>query len=89
MTYNHLRIRHRDKHDGRPFAVYQTLSGPRRFAATWEGDPTPSDADCTSPTFCQAIDALLLSVQPVNAAAQNVFVQPQPDLSRDLQPELF
>lgn len=60
---DYLRVRHRDRHDGRNFTVWQTLATPRRYVATWDhpaaDNPPATDADYIAATFCGAIDALL------------------------------
>jgi len=94
--YHYLKIRHREKHDGRAFTVYQTLTAPRRFVARWDlpggEDNTPAtDDDYTASSFCKAIDALLL-VKGDMGNPISVIKQPSSNdqiTTRILQPELF
>lgn len=97
--YHYLKIRHREKHEGRAFTVYQTLTKPTRYVARWDlpggEDNTPADdADYTASSFCRAIDALLLGSRnllrepPIKQPSSNDQIS-IPTTTRTLQPELF
>lgn len=62
MLNDYLRVRHRDCHDGRKFIVWQTLTKPHRFVATWDQigeDNVPAESEYRHRSFCVAIDSLI------------------------------
>lgn len=98
MHTDYLRVRHRDRHDNRNFTVWQTLTKPTRFVATWDhtgaDNPPATDADYTAATFCGAIDELTGSRNPfreppIKQPSNNDQTTVSAVTTRTLQPELF
>lgn len=88
-----LRVRHRDKHDGRPYTVYRTIGSPIRFAATWDhdgADNVPVEADYQHETFWGAIQSLVDPNAAPRAASPAPVATPVAAAAVPvLQPELF